>query len=300
MGFMDLLTRRVLGVPGRPGRYRVRKSIPVPTRDGFHLLADHYAPESAGASGTILLRGPYGRAFPTSAVYGGLFAGAGYHVVIQSVRGTFGSTGVFNPLVQEADDAQDAVAWLRSQEWFDGRLATVGGSYLGFTQWALLADPPAELRAAVVVVGPHDFGRVLHGTGVFTLSLALAWSEAMTSRPSLTGGLSLLLGGADRRTRPGLYGLPLAEAAAPILAGKAPWYHDWLLHEDSGDPTGTPAGTSEDSWNRRCPFFSSVAGMTSFSTRRWSSTGPSTAGVQRWRSPSGPGRTWTRSAGGPG
>jgi uncharacterized protein len=240
MSFVDLLTRRVLGVPGRPGRYRVRKSIPVPTRDGFHLLTDHYAPESAGAFGTILLRGPYGRAFPTSAAYGGMFAGAGYHVVIQSVRGTFGSKGVFNPFVQEADDAQDTVTWLRSQHWFDGRLATIGGSYLGFTQWALLADPPTELRAAVVVVGPHDFGRVLYGAGVFTLSLAFAWSEAMTSRPSLAGALSLFLGGADRRTRPGLYGLPLAEAAVPTLAGKAPWYLDWLSHEDPADPYWGP------------------------------------------------------------
>lgn len=232
---VDSITRRMLGVSGRDGRYRVQKALKVPTRDGFHLLTDHYAPEAARAAGTILLRGPYGRTFPNSAVYGGLFAGAGYHVLIQSVRGTFGSTDAFQPFVREADDAQDTVSWLRSQTWFDGRLATVGGSYLGFVQWALLANAPAELRAAVIVVGPHDFGHVLHGSGVFTLSLALAWSEAMTIQPSLAGALSRVLGIADRRTRPALYGLPLAGAAKSVLKGQARWYSDWLLHEDAVD-----------------------------------------------------------------
>jgi putative CocE/NonD family hydrolase len=224
-----------LGISGRDGRYRVRKSVEVPTRDGFYLLTDHYAPDTGEAGGTILIRGPYGRTFPNSAVYGGLFAAAGYHVLIQSVRGTFGSTDAFQPFVMEADDAQDTVSWLRSQTWFDGRLATIGGSYLGFVQWALLANAPAELRAAVIVVGPHDFGRVLHGNGVFSLSLAFAWSEAMTSQPSIAGALSRLLGIADRRTRPALYGLPLAEAAESVLKDGAPWYRDWLLHDDPAD-----------------------------------------------------------------
>jgi putative CocE/NonD family hydrolase len=231
----DSITRRMLGIPGRDGPYHVRKSVEVPTRDGFHLLTDHYAPETTRAGGTILIRGPYGRGFPNSAVYGGLFAGAGFHVLIQSVRGTFGSTDAFQPFVKEADDAQDTVSWLRSQTWFDGRLATVGGSYLGFVQWALLANTPAELRAAVIVVGPHDFGRVLHGVGAFSLSLAFDWSEAMTSRPSLAGALSRLLGIADRRTRPALYGLPMAETAEAVLKGHAPWYREWLLHDDPAD-----------------------------------------------------------------
>ena len=201
---VDSITRRMFGISGRDGRYRVRKSVEVPTRDGFYLLTDHYAPATSQAGGTILIRGPYGRAFPNSALYGGLFAGAGYHVLIQSVRGTFGSTDDFRPFVMEADDAQDTVSWLRSQTWFDGRLATIGGSYLGFVQWALLANAPPELKAAVIVVGPNDLGRAWHGSGVFSLSLAFAWSEAMTSQPSLAGALSRLLGIADRRSRPRL------------------------------------------------------------------------------------------------
>ena len=41
----------------------------------------------------MLIRTPYGRGFPTSALNGRLLAARGYHVIIQSVRGTFGSGG---------------------------------------------------------------------------------------------------------------------------------------------------------------------------------------------------------------
>ena len=107
-------------------------------RDGVQLRADHYAPATASPAGTLLVRGPYGRAFPFSLVFARLYAARGYHVVLQSVRGTFGSGGVFEPMVNEAADGADTVVWLREQPWFTGRFATVGLSYLGFTQWALL------------------------------------------------------------------------------------------------------------------------------------------------------------------
>ena len=58
-------------------------------------------------------------------------------------------------MVHEASDAADTAAWLREQSWFTGTFATIGLSYLGYTQWALLADPPPELAAAVITVGPQ-------------------------------------------------------------------------------------------------------------------------------------------------
>lgn len=228
---------RLLNLPKSDGGFRVAKGIEVPTRDGSYLLTDHYIPDTDSPAGTIFVRGPYGRDFPNSLMYGRTFAGAGYHVLVQSVRGTFGSGGEFQPFVHEAADAQDTVAWLRSQSWFDGRLATVGGSYLGFAQWALLSDPPPELRAAVIVVGPHDMSKILHGTGAFALSLGFGWSEAIATQENL-GHVGRLahMATVDRRTREALYGLPLAEVAQPFLDGGAKWYRDWLAHPDPADP----------------------------------------------------------------
>ncbi len=53
-------------------------------------------------------------------LYGRIFAERGFQVFIQSVRGTFGSGGTFDPFRQEHDDGLDTVAWIRQQPWFTG------------------------------------------------------------------------------------------------------------------------------------------------------------------------------------
>jgi predicted acyl esterase len=153
-----------MGLPPPATDYTIRHGVRVPMRDGVDLIADHYAP-AAAARGTLLVRGPYGRAFPFSVLFARVYAVRGYHVVLQSVRGTFGSGGVFEPMINEATDGADTAEWLRHQPWFTGRFATIGPSYLGLTQWALLQEPPPEMAAAVITVGPHDFSASALGTG---------------------------------------------------------------------------------------------------------------------------------------
>ena len=58
---------------------------------------------------------------------------------MQSVRGTFGSGGHFDPLNEQIDGLA-TVEWLKKQPWFGGTFATYGPSYLGHTQWAIAAD----------------------------------------------------------------------------------------------------------------------------------------------------------------
>lgn len=104
----------LLGLPRATTRYTVSR-VGVPMRDGVHLVADHYCPTTSRPAGTVLVRGPYGRGFPFSLVFARLYAARGYHVVLQSVRGTFGSAGQFEPMVNEAADGADTVEWLRRQ-----------------------------------------------------------------------------------------------------------------------------------------------------------------------------------------
>jgi uncharacterized protein len=220
----DAALARALGVPNARNSYTVA-AVRVPMRDGVLLLADHYAPTMTSQRGTILIRTPYGRGFPTSNLYGRMFAARGYHVVIQSVRGTFGSGGTFEPMAQEARDGHDTVAWLRTQEWFDGRLATLGGSYLGWTQWAVLQDPPPEIKTAILYVSPHDFREAVFGRGSFTLGDFLGWSNLVAAQED--GGLLrrvVRAATADRKLAPVLAGLPLPDAADPLLLGRARWY----------------------------------------------------------------------------
>src|SRR5262245_57832294 len=86
----------------------------VPGADGTTLLTDHseplaqgrasepgqYTPRRAREPGqdsfpTLLVRTPYGRGFPFASLYGPAYAQHGFHVLIQSCRGTAGSTGEF-------------------------------------------------------------------------------------------------------------------------------------------------------------------------------------------------------------
>lgn len=168
---------RTLRLAAPTNSYTVSR-VAIPMRDGVELVADHYVPAAdTEPVGTLLVRGPYGRGFPFSLMFAALHAARGYRVLLQSVRGTFGSGGVFQPMIHEAADGADTVAWLRQQPWFTGRFATIGISYLGFTQWALLQDPPPELAAAVITAGPHDFSTSAWGTGSFTVNDFLGWSN---------------------------------------------------------------------------------------------------------------------------
>jgi uncharacterized protein len=227
---------RVLRLPPPTTSYTVSR-VAIPMRDGVELVADHYVP--AGDTepvGTLLVRGPYGRGFPFSLVFAALHAARGYRVLLQSVRGTFGSGGVFQPMVHEAADGADTVAWLRQQPWFTGRFATIGFSYLGFTQWALLQDPPPELAAAVITAGPHDFSASAWGTGSFTVNDFLGWCHLVAHQEDpgrIRAGIRQLQ--AQKKVAQAAGELPLGAAGRALLGAGAPWWESWLEHPDHNE-----------------------------------------------------------------
>jgi uncharacterized protein len=205
-------------------------------RDGVALVADHYAPTTSWAAGTVLVRCPYGRGFPFSLAFARLYAARGYHVLLQSVRGTFGSGGAFEPMVNEVADGADTVEWLRAQPWFTGRFGTIGLSYLGFTQWALLQDPPPELAAAVIAVGPHDFKDSVWGTGSFAINDFLGWSDMVSRQEDpnrVRIGIRQLT--APRTLARTLRELPVGTSARGLLGARAPWFESWIEQVDD-DP----------------------------------------------------------------
>jgi putative CocE/NonD family hydrolase len=144
-------------------------------------------------------------------------------------------------MVHEVDDAADTVAWMRDQAWFDGRFATFGGSYLGFTQWALLVDPPPELVTAVISIGPHDFRAAAYQGGAFNLNDFLSWSNQVARQEEVgfvRGMLRGLRGG--RALAHAVEGVPMVDAGEALLEGRAPWYREWISRRDPGDPFWPP------------------------------------------------------------
>jgi putative CocE/NonD family hydrolase len=232
---LGTLVARLLKMP--PGRadYTVTRAVRVPMRDGVDLLTDIYAPVGE-SGGTILIRTPYGRTGSVTLLTARQYASHGYHVVNQSCRGTDGSGGEFVPFSREIDDGADTVAWLRSQPWFGGRFALCGASYLGYSAWAVLMDPPPELAAVVIEMAAHDNHGVTHGAGAFALEATLTAMEGFDHlEVGVLRGLPLFLT-ARRRLRPGLEELPLVRAQETVLAGSRMPYREWLVASRADDP----------------------------------------------------------------
>ncbi|MGH3254001.1 MAG: CocE/NonD family hydrolase [Streptosporangiaceae bacterium] len=232
---------RAWSLPPQRNQVAVDRDVKVPMSDGTILLADHYIPVPVASAPTVLVRCPYGRSFPFSMGSAQIIAERGYHVLLQSCRGTFGSGGEFEPMRNEIADGRDTVAWLRGQDWFTGRVGTFGASYLGFVQWALAMDPPPELAAAVVQVGPHDFSRSAYRHGAFDLYNFLTWADLIAHQED-TG---LLQGAvrnatAPRRLRPALATLPVRAGARNMLGTGSPWFESWLEHPELTDEFWTP------------------------------------------------------------
>jgi putative CocE/NonD family hydrolase len=232
---------RLLGLPPHTTEYEVAHRVRVPMRDGVELLADHYRPLTTNPAGTLLVRTPYGRGYPVSVLFGSVYATRGYHVIVQSVRGTFGSGGDFDPFMREAADGADTAAWLRDQPWFTGSFATTGASYLGFTQWALLTDPPPEMAAAIIIVGPHDISGPRWGTGSFGLNDFVGWNDSVSHQEE-SGRIRTIvrLLRARRLVAHATAGLPVGDAGRTLLGEGAPWFESWLDHSEHDDPFWAP------------------------------------------------------------
>jgi putative CocE/NonD family hydrolase len=224
----------------------IEKNIMVPMRDGVRLATDVYRPAEGGPVPVLLSRLPYNKELPmmAQAAIDALRAvQAGYAVVFQDCRGRFASEGEFTPMFNEAVDGADTVAWIIQQPWSTGQVGTVGGSYLGFTQWLLARERPEGLRAMAPVVTTSDYYQApfRHQGGVFELGCALFWSVGMVpeelQRQLRQGKASMEQMGALMQVMSDpssqFEHLPLVDM--PLLRDFAPYYLDWLAHPNYDD-----------------------------------------------------------------
>jgi hypothetical protein len=125
-----------------------RETVLVPMRDGIRLATDVYRPPVAVAP-AITMRTPYGRATLESLFLD--LACAGYAVVSQDCRGTGDSEpDHWEFYIWERDDSLDFVSWVTGQDWYSGFIGSLGGSYVGGTQWAMAMHPQMSTIAPEV------------------------------------------------------------------------------------------------------------------------------------------------------
>lgn len=234
-----LLARMMKLDPAETRQVVVKKDVPVAMPDGVVLLGDHYAPQNLGPRPTVLVRSPYGRAGYIGLLFGRPVAERGFHVFIQSCRGTAGSGGKLDPFRQERADGLATVAWLKEQPWFNGQLATAGLSYLGMTQWAIAADLGAEYQAMSTWISSTETRSLTYPGESFFLETLLSWTYIMKAQEEARFGMAgRLLGqvfGGNRRLAAAYRHLPLNEADQVVLGRTVGFYQDWLAHNRPDD-----------------------------------------------------------------
>jgi putative CocE/NonD family hydrolase len=100
---------------------------------------------------------------------------AGYVVVVQDVRGRYGSGGRWDPIRDDGRDGADLLAWIAEQPWSNGKVGTVGTSYDGATQHALALHGAPALAAMIPVDAMSNAGRYgMRNGGAFELRW-LSW-----------------------------------------------------------------------------------------------------------------------------
>jgi hypothetical protein len=173
--------------PALYGR-KTTTNLPVTMSDGTVLRADVTVPTvkatgepATGPFPVILTQTPYGK---TISGYLPALAGAansylverGYIHVVSDIRGTGGSTGTWGPLDPiQGQDGAELVHWVAALPHSNGRVGTVGPSYLGFIQLmtAAAVGPNSPLKAIFpIVVGADLYRDVIFQGGIVDIEFA--------------------------------------------------------------------------------------------------------------------------------
>jgi len=207
MSMLSEIAGRLLRLPAPASReVSVEPDLAVEMDDGVILLADRWSPPRTRSAPTVLIRSPYGRKGAFGFLFGRMLAERGLQAVVQSVRGTFGSGGRFDPF-DEREDGLATLRWLRAQPWHRGGVGMTGPSYMGLVQWAI-ADQVDALSPSVTA---SQFRGMTYGAGTISLASAMSWMLLLEVQERRLA--PLLVAHGLRRTLPRLYHqTPIADA----------------------------------------------------------------------------------------
>mgnify|MGYP006200971955 CR=1 FL=1 len=205
----------------------VERKVMVPMRDGKRMQADIYYPKGNGKFPIIFSRTPYnfnwwdvrlGAPRDMSTVLDGIKRGYAY--VIMNERGRYFSEGNYDILGPPTTDGEDAVKYLTTKPWSNGKLGAIGCSSTAEWQMAVAArDVPGfttmiaqGFGAGVGRVGPYyEQGNWYRGGAVQMLFIAWLYATAPAGKA---------------------FGKPLR---VPTL-GSDEWCVSWKLYWPDGTP----------------------------------------------------------------
>ena len=140
----------------------IDRKVMLPMRDGIRLATDVYRPrDTTRRYPVIFSKTPYNFNFwdvrngvPSDMTTVLAAIKRGYAYVIQNERGHFFSEGNYDILGPPTTDGYDAIKWMSSQPWSNGKVGLIGCSSTAEWQMAVAAESPMVLAAIV----PQGFG----------------------------------------------------------------------------------------------------------------------------------------------
>jgi putative CocE/NonD family hydrolase len=202
--------------------------------DGAVLLADRWVRRAAcdRAQPTVLVRSPYGRGQLVGLIFGRLLAERGLQIVIQSVRGTFGSEGQFSPFDERADGLA-TLRWIREQAWHADRIGMIGPSYLGLVQWAVAQEAGEDLAALAIQVSASQFHGQTYAGGSLSLETAASWLVLVGAQERRLAPLAIVR---ELRRLPALFSeLPLVDLDERATGAEVAWFREALASPSRDD-----------------------------------------------------------------
>ena len=178
----------------------VERKVMVPMRDGVRLATDIYRPkDSSGKVPTVFVRTPYNfnywdvrNAAPRDSSAALTAVKNGYTYVVQNERRHFFSSGKYDILGAPLSDGDDALKWISSQPWSNGKVGTTGCSSTAEWQMAVaqLGNPAFAAMntqgfgAGVGRVRPYyEQGNWYRGGAVQMLFIAWIYGQQNQVRP---------------------------------------------------------------------------------------------------------------------
>jgi putative CocE/NonD family hydrolase len=172
----------------------VERGLQIPVAQDVTLQADLYRPDAPGKYPVLFSPSPYaleaqtapampvGFTYPRAWLESGdpnFYVRRGYVMVIATIRGARGSTGVFGniePSPETVADIYEAIAWLAKQGWSNGKVGMLGASYFSLLAKRVAMFNPPALRAIFAMYGFSDGYRdfYYHG-GIYSHSFFEYW-----------------------------------------------------------------------------------------------------------------------------
>jgi putative CocE/NonD family hydrolase len=241
---------------------QVAENVMVEARDGVELATDIYFPARNGRRvrgrlPALLHRTPYNKSEVEATLgYCRYFAANGYVAVIQDCRGCYRSGGDVNFLMPEAGDGYDTMRWIDSQPWTDGQVGTWGTSWAGWTQTALAALGPKNLKTMVPNMSGSDAhsSSVRHGGALELRFLAWAfWHSAVNTQATLktNPALDAALNHGAVRFREWLTRMPIrpGQTQLKLVPQYEKWAFELLTHAEYDDFWKHPSLSPESHWD---------------------------------------------------